>query len=563
MGLIRVNPDNLQEAANEIERVADGFRGLAEQARRATQGAPSYDGQFGPQVRIVGDEAHDRLMGLAGRLAEFSHDLVRIAEAFGAADAAGLAGMLALGSSIHSLYGANLNGLLLSLLRPSHISEAVWKALPLEDRLAILEELGLYSSLGAGPAAGTVLNVLNPLRVRRKPGPNGEIWAYATPGSEVTYNGRSQTIDGVEWYQVKYDDPLQGLITGWVCSYYLSTGRSRAGFDPKEVPQLFDIQTNYEIQDNGGRLMSVTSVEYLQIRDGPTSDYAVVDAPQWGRVVRWTGDYIEQDGHTWYEVTHWLENDDGSLEAVTGWARADRVEEYAPPPNAGQPDEGSILVPLKEPRTFSYYTVTDVDAFADLSHAVEGFDSLEPIRWTHNLGPELEVPHGALFGAEGVAMQGSGRVTLASGEVLDFELDNGTELDWANSQGELTEWGEGGWSNGEPLQIGNPEDAEFRPVSKAQDLVSGVSLAGPPELRGQWIYVEELKEFSVNGDGMFKVEDGGGAFGPGELRFDVFFADPEEGAAFYRNTYDFRLHGGSVVHVQQTIPPAIDQVAGP
>ena len=67
MGLIRVNPDGLKQGASEIEQVAEAYRRLANRALRVGESAPSYDGQFGPQVQAAGDEANARLNGLAGR----------------------------------------------------------------------------------------------------------------------------------------------------------------------------------------------------------------------------------------------------------------------------------------------------------------------------------------------------------------------------------------------------------------------------------------------------------------------------------------------------------------
>lgn len=560
MSIIRVNPAELAEAASEIERVAEGFRGLAEQALRAAQDAPSYDGQFGPQVRVVGDEAHARLMGMAGQLSEFNLKLAQIAEAFEAADAQAVGGLLALASSLQTLLGFSLSGLTLTLLRPAHISEAVWNALPLEDRLAILEELGLYSSLGAGPTAGTVLNVLNPLRVRLEPGLNGEIGAYARPGSEVVHTGQSRTADGIEWYQVSYKDPISGLVVvGWVSSHFLSTGRSRVGFEPGSVAERFNIQTNVAVQERGGSLVSVTS-NWLEIRDGPTGDYAVVDAPEWGRVVRWTGDFIEEGGHKWYEVIY---NDD-----TRGWARGDRVADYVPRADAPPTVEGKIWVPLQQERSFSQYNLFDVDSYVPPNN---DFAASEPIRWKYDMGPEginqqVAVPYGALFGPDGVAMQGSGVVTVEAvdpqtGKVhqqeVHFTLDNPHDLQWANAEGNPTSWEEGGWSNGRPAEIANPEDAEFRPLPEAPELTSAVSLAGPPEYRGQTIWVPDLQDtLENNPDAVFTVEDAGGAFPHGSLRFDLYFEDAEAGRGWYRDFYNERRD--APVYVLQDIPPEIE-----
>ena len=372
-------------------------------------------------------------------------------------------------------------------------------------------------------------------------------------------------------------DQFDELVIGWVSSHYLSTGRSRVGYDPNDVPDLFEIHTDLAVQASGGRLLSVTS-NWLEIRDGPTGDYAVVDAPEWGRVVRWTGDSIEQGGHTWYEVTHWIDTDvEGKLEAVSGWVRSDRVVDYAPPADAPAP-EGAILVPLKEERSFSYYTVTDVDSYVPTADDPRHFNGSYQVNWANGVGPDLDVPYGSIFAGDGVAMQGSGKVTIAvfdpvtgdqvtdpvSGDpvtrVLYFELDNGTELDWINEQGNITTWEPGGWTHGNPAEIANPEDARFRPVSKAPDLISGVSVAGPPELRGRWIYAPELREFSPRGDGMFKVEDAGGAFPAGSLRIDVFYENADQGFEFYSNASGVRL--GTPVYIDQRIPPPIEEDSG-
>ena len=565
MGLIRVNPDDLQQGASEIEQAAEAYRRLADRVLRVAQAAPSYDGQFGPQVLPVGDEANGRLNGLAARLSEFSQKLVQLAEAFEAADAQAVGGLLALASSLQTLLGSDLSGLTLSLLRPSHISEAVWKALPLEDRLAILEELGLYSSLGAGPAAGTVLNVLNPLRVRLEPGLNGETGAYARPGSEVVHTGQSRTADGIEWYQVSYEDPITRLVVvGWVSSHFLSTGRSRVGFEPGRVAEQFNIQTNVAVQESGGSLVSVTS-NWLEIRDGPTGDYAVVDAPEWGRVVRWTGDFIEEGGHTWYEVIY---DDD-----TRGWARGDRVEPYARIADAPPAADGKIWVQVQEERSFSQYNLFDVDSYVPPSG---DFAASEPISWKYDIGPAgiyapIEVAYGALFGPDGVAMQGSGVVTVevsdpATGQIeqhtVHFTLDNPGDLNWANSDRKPTEWGEGGWTNGQPAEIANPEDARFRPLSAAPDLTSEVSLAGPPEYRGQTIWVPGLQDILPNNPGaVFTVEDAGGAFPRGSLRFDLYFEDAAAGRDWYRDFYLERRD--QPIYVLQDIPPEIEEVQGP
>src|SRR3972149_11358543 len=115
MTLIRVDPVDLQAKARGIEEITDGYRGLAQKALQATQAAPSYDGQFGPPVRAIGNEAHVRLDRVAGRLSELSRELARIAEGFAAADATAAAGLDAARTRIEGLFGSEINGGMLGL----------------------------------------------------------------------------------------------------------------------------------------------------------------------------------------------------------------------------------------------------------------------------------------------------------------------------------------------------------------------------------------------------------------------------------------------------------------
>ena len=56
--------------------------------------------------------------------------------------------------------------------------------------------------------------------------------------------------------------------------------------------------------------------------------------------------------------------------------------------------------------------------------------------------------------------------------------------------------------------------------------------------------------------GVFIVEDAGGAFPEGSLRFDVFYEDASVGAQFYR---DYSANRVSIpAFVEQVIPPEIE-----
>jgi hypothetical protein len=569
MSLIRVTPPELLLAAREIDEIAQGYRGLADRALRATQGAPSYDNQFGPQVRTIGDEAHARLSTYASRLSELSQELARIAAAFERADLETLLGLQGLGLSIEAMSGASFENPLLRLflgqMHPPNFSAERWAMLPMEDRLAVLGALqsSLVFIVGASTVEGAELYVINPLRIRRDPGMGGDVLAYAEPGSTVVWTGEEREIDGTVWYAVTYVHPIMGLVTGWVSSLYLKDGEYRVGYGPETVAERFTIQENQEVMESGGSLMAVSS-DWLVILDGPTWEYGkAADPVEWGGVVRWTGRYIEEGGHTWYEVTCWKEGEDGNLEPTIGWTRGDRVVDYMPHPETPTPHEGYIYAPRKEEWNASHYHVVNIDAYTPPINEPQFASSFE-IKWAEGFAPDVQVPnvqYGTLFSADGVAMQGSGMV-LIDDEPFYFELDNPEDLHWLNKEGHPTRWEDGKYTNGHPYEVANPEVAEFRPGSKAEDFIAMYSAAGPQELRGATIFVPELMDFSARGDGVFQILDAGGAFGPGEARIDVFFNNYEDGLEWSNNTYLAR-RDGFTIYLEQPIPPEIDQVTGP
>ena len=86
MTQIRVDAEKLRQKADELSAAAEHLTSLAEQVYGAAEGAPSYDGQFGPGVQAMGDEARVLLASKADRLATLSAELLTRAEAFEAAD---------------------------------------------------------------------------------------------------------------------------------------------------------------------------------------------------------------------------------------------------------------------------------------------------------------------------------------------------------------------------------------------------------------------------------------------------------------------------------------------
>jgi hypothetical protein len=97
---IRVSPSQLRQSANEIDDVRARLLDLARSLHAEAGSAPSYDGQFGPQVRVIGVEGLARGESIAAKLEELSEELERRAEAFEVADQAGAARLERLAQSM-------------------------------------------------------------------------------------------------------------------------------------------------------------------------------------------------------------------------------------------------------------------------------------------------------------------------------------------------------------------------------------------------------------------------------------------------------------------------------
>jgi hypothetical protein len=76
MTQIRVTPSELRDAANRLQELADRVRQLGHEALDAAESAPSYDGQFGPQVESMGAEAQALTTKQADRLGALSDQLM-------------------------------------------------------------------------------------------------------------------------------------------------------------------------------------------------------------------------------------------------------------------------------------------------------------------------------------------------------------------------------------------------------------------------------------------------------------------------------------------------------
>ncbi len=134
--LIRVDPVLLRNHAGEIERLAADLRGVEQGVTSAASSAPSYDGQFGPQVNSMGLEVAAQARSLADRLQVLSDRLRLKADEFEQADLAGADGLAAIGTP------TNIPGDLAELM--GEIPWWIWLILgivPLGDSLGLLEEL--------------------------------------------------------------------------------------------------------------------------------------------------------------------------------------------------------------------------------------------------------------------------------------------------------------------------------------------------------------------------------------------------------------------------------------
>ncbi len=100
---IRVNPESLHSAAEELEAAADRLLQISGEVIQAASRAPSYDSQFGPAVRALGMEAQASINQRASRLKALAEDLRTRASAFEEAEAQSIQGFARVGLSIGGL----------------------------------------------------------------------------------------------------------------------------------------------------------------------------------------------------------------------------------------------------------------------------------------------------------------------------------------------------------------------------------------------------------------------------------------------------------------------------
>ena len=86
MSQIRVDPGELAQAAQKFGDLAARLSQLAAETVHAAESAPSYEGQFAPQVQSMGQDAQSRLSQQATRLRTLGEELAATASAFESAD---------------------------------------------------------------------------------------------------------------------------------------------------------------------------------------------------------------------------------------------------------------------------------------------------------------------------------------------------------------------------------------------------------------------------------------------------------------------------------------------
>jgi len=141
---IRVDPEQLRLASEQYAALAQRLQKLQWDLEQAAGGAPSYDGQFGPQVESLQTEAAGSIQRILARLVEANEYLAQKAEGFAKADAAAQEGFyqlaLAIRATVDQLAGlTNLPNWLRLGRRPPWVDPREWRHMPVDDQQAMLE----------------------------------------------------------------------------------------------------------------------------------------------------------------------------------------------------------------------------------------------------------------------------------------------------------------------------------------------------------------------------------------------------------------------------------------
>ena len=259
MPTIRVDPGRLHKAASDIASVAEELRTAGSQLHQVAQGAPSYDGQFGPQVASFGLEADSRSRALTNRLAELSTRLAAKAEAFESVDAAALQGLASIQRDllawVHSQGEFPLAPLLIPIdwgdesptlaeqlealitqppwvvarERPPWIPPDVWHHMDREDRGAVLRDvnaslqrfLSLYRNYMAdGRIPDLWVVAALGMNVRVEPNVSADKVRDGLENRDtVSWDGKARWgEDGRLWFHVSYNVGSKAM-EGWVAAW--------------------------------------------------------------------------------------------------------------------------------------------------------------------------------------------------------------------------------------------------------------------------------------------------------------------------------------------------------
>lgn len=91
--LIKVDPSILESSGQDIQGNGQNVSSSGSKALTAAEGAPSYNGQFGPKVAAIGQEAFARACGLAVNLTDLGERVLAKGMEFEAVDVAAIAAL--------------------------------------------------------------------------------------------------------------------------------------------------------------------------------------------------------------------------------------------------------------------------------------------------------------------------------------------------------------------------------------------------------------------------------------------------------------------------------------
>ena len=439
----------MRKAAIDIASVAEELRAAGSQVHQAVQGAPGYDGQFGPQVASIGLEAHARSRALADRLAELSSRLAAKAEAFEAVDAASLQGLASIQRELLAWVHSQGEFPLAPLLIPID-----WG----DDSPTLAEQL-------------EALITRPPWWVARDRPPNIPVdaWAYMNMAE------RTATLEDSRAPLRKYWDLFEGSL---------------ASGDP---PELWVVAAD-------GML-----VRPLPSRDAdPLGGLENFDTASWNGQARWG-----EDGRLWYHVSttvgatvitgwvaawEWGEKGKGEVNLAPairegdnfGWAPVADTKGY------GDAWQGWAAYRAQGASAAQYLDVREI-----LRQA--GFEEWEKFPPVHNnLCGEL-----AIFKTTGVSLE-EGMKAFAAMERGSQILGGGSEAYAGDLKGLFNELG---WSD---AQISHPRDFsgfadQFSPTGEVTVLVTINKLTGIPEVpvpnsqqqAGHWVNLLSIDDTSI------------------------------------------------------------------